>query len=983
MSNAKTIKIDGQIIEFNHGDTILDVANKANIYIPTLCYIEGLEAYGGCRLCLVKVLGDRKPYQTACSSPARNGMEVITKDDELQEIRRGILQMLLSEHPNSCLICAHSDKCEKLRDSRDKAGRVFGCFTCSNKDDCELRDIVEYLGIEELEYDLDYRDLPLERDDPFFERDYNLCILCGRCVRICNELRGASAINFMNRGKATKISTGGDLLHLNSDCLFCGACVDVCPTGALTPKNTKWVVKNSSTKSHCGFCSIGCGFDYFDTKGKLMESVPDDNSFNSGQGCVLGRFCTVQFNNAIERIKDPHVRKEPHGLVPVSDWNSVLGKVKEGFNNYNSEEIAFLASADLNSESAFLLKEIAEKVFKTKNIATMTNGEPVDILFNKVKEHSGHYSKIQDSEKVILLNANIQQTHPVLLINLKKAKDNGAEIVSISSLGSQLPRVTSRLVDNELLINPESLNETVISELTGESTTILIGTPYSTDILDTVLDANANVILLRNKSNINGVFDLIRSTESDILSKINNGEIKALYTTERIDKNIAEKLDFLVVQDIFPSDTSRLADIVLPAASFVESNGTVINNEFKKLIQASQIKKSINAKEDWEILMELSKAMDKPLAYQDLASITNELGTAQSEQSTKATDQSKLRGKGYTELLPEFRGEVIEDHVPELQKLRQFRKTGTIKSEEQKIPLEKRFEILECDEIAPNMYKMVFTAPLIAKKSKAGNFIILMKNETSERIPITLSEWDEDQGTVTIYFQERGYSTKELALSKSGEYLFSVVGPLGNEINIQNWGTVLLGGGCYGQGAILPVARAAKEAGNKVIVLLEGKTRYNLYLLDECQEIADELILVTADGSVGLTGTACGKSATGVKNILESESIDWAFFVGCKVMMAEASEETLKYKVPTRVALNTIMLDGTGMCGACRLTLKVEGQEITKFACVDGPVFDGHQVDWDELINRADQLDIKETEVYRGNVCRALQQHESEAEEGK
>jgi NADH dehydrogenase/NADH:ubiquinone oxidoreductase subunit G len=182
------LNIDNKSIEFIKGQTILEVAQKADIYIPTLCYIENLTPYGGCRLCIVKVEGMRG-YPTACSTIAENGMNITTNDEELRELRIEVLKLILSEHPFSCLTCESRGNCEEQRKGENKAGRSFGCFFCSSKDHCDLRSITDYLEITDIEYQLEYRNSSLKRNDPFIEVDPNLCILCGKCVRICNELR--------------------------------------------------------------------------------------------------------------------------------------------------------------------------------------------------------------------------------------------------------------------------------------------------------------------------------------------------------------------------------------------------------------------------------------------------------------------------------------------------------------------------------------------------------------------------------------------------------------------------------------------------------------------------------------------------------------------------------------------------------------------------------------------------------------------------
>ncbi|GAG94114.1 unnamed protein product, partial [marine sediment metagenome] len=246
MSDKKnSLEINETKIEFSEGQTILEVATKAGIFIPTLCYIENLTPYGGCRLCIVKVEG-MKGFPTACSTSAQNDMKIITNNKELRNLRREVLKLTLSEHPFSCLVCDNKGKCEDEGRNESKAGRSFGCFFCSSKDNCDLKKITNYLEIDDVEYQLEYKNSSLKRADPFIEVDPNMCILCGKCVRTCNELRKIGAINFANRGHDTKVSTAFDLSLIDTNCQFCGACVEKsCP--ALVCKN---LIMFSIDKTH-------------------------------------------------------------------------------------------------------------------------------------------------------------------------------------------------------------------------------------------------------------------------------------------------------------------------------------------------------------------------------------------------------------------------------------------------------------------------------------------------------------------------------------------------------------------------------------------------------------------------------------------------------------------------------------------------------------------------------------------------------------
>ena len=255
------------------------------------------------------------------------------------------------------------------------------------------------------------------------------------------------------------------------------------------------------------------------------------------------------------------------------------------------------------------------------------------------------------------------------------------------------------------------------------------------------------------------------------------------------------------------------------------------------------------------------------------------------------------------------------------------------------------FEIVSKREVAPNVHETILRAPAIARKARPGQFVILMVDEKSERVPYTLADWDSAAGTITLVVQEMGQSSRKLVMCRAGDQVAHLVGPLGVPLEIDRYGTVALAAGCYGIGAVLGIARALKAAGNRVISIVEADSQYLHYFRAELEAASDQLIQTTIDGSNGVKG----HSVDVLKRKLDSgESIDRVIAVGCLFVMMLAGEVTKPFGVKTLVALNPIMLDGTGMCGACRVSVGGE----TLFACVDGPFFDAHAVDWGELRDR-------------------------------
>lgn len=255
-----------------------------------------------------------------------------------------------------------------------------------------------------------------------------------------------------------------------------------------------------------------------------------------------------------------------------------------------------------------------------------------------------------------------------------------------------------------------------------------------------------------------------------------------------------------------------------------------------------------------------------------------------------------------------------------------------------------------------NVFQFEVEAPEIAKTRRAGNFVIIRLDEKGERVPLTISDANIEKGTITLVVQRIGVTTWKFSQMNEGDYIHDVVGPLGHPTHIYKAGTVLACGGGVGVAPLLPIVKAMKEAGNRVVTILAARTKDLIILEDEIRKYSDEVIIMTDDGSYGKQGVV----TVGMEEVIAREKVDLCVAIGPAIMMKFCALTTQKHEVPTVVSLNTVMVDGTGMCGACRV--KVDGK--TRFVCVDGPEFDAHKVDFNEMLQRMGGYKDQEKEAF-------------------
>jgi len=360
-----TFTIDGRTVTAEAGTTVLEAALANDIYVPSLCWHPDLEAYGGCRMCIVEIEGMRG-LPTACTTAVAEGMKVTTRSATLDDVRRTTLELILSQHPCECLVCHRRERCSPDDICLRQVAVTDRCVTCPSNEICELQQVVDYIGAENLTFS---ERAPVPRDidtsNPFFDLDRNRCILCARCTRTCTEVTGIQAIDLVNRGFEMKVATFKDAPLIESICKSCGECMVRCPVGALTPKET--TRPDREVQTTCTYCGVGCSM-YLGVKDGKIVSVRGDREgdANHGRLCVKGRFGIAEFVNHEDRLKKPLIRRD--GVLVEVSWDEALDYVAARLKKYSGDEVAVISSAKATNEDNYVMQKLARGVLGTNNV---------------------------------------------------------------------------------------------------------------------------------------------------------------------------------------------------------------------------------------------------------------------------------------------------------------------------------------------------------------------------------------------------------------------------------------------------------------------------------------------------------------------------------------------------------------------------------------------------------------------------------------
>jgi len=620
MSETVKVIIDDHEVFVPVGTNLIDAAEMAGIHIPNLCYLKGMRGIGACRMCLVEIEGMKAPM-IACTTKVKDGMVVRTNSEHLQELRRFIIDLIISMHPLDCMTCT-------------KAGA------------CTLQKYAYELGIKESSFSRKKFGHSIDDANPFIRREPDYCILCGRCVRICKE-QGTSVLDFMGRGVGAKVTTAKDIPLQDAGCTFCGSCIDVCPVNAIVEadrwqKAREWECKKTDTV--CLSCGNACAIRVSSTNGsivKINSSAPEGSV--EKYICAIGRFgfdailSDIRLTIPMKRIRD--------GFQAIS-WKEAFDILSERLSS--SKDIGIITTGDLVNQDAFVLAKFASDVLKTENVDTTVSlyADPESMKFSDSID-------IDMADLIIVAGLDSDQYKrilPGLDVAIRKRVSRGAKLIVINSsqtiLGlkadisiredevSALSRIARALTEKNKGVNTELINavsDVSLNEESQKAEEMISGATYPVLFCHPALfDAARNLKLITDikivavpyEANARGVIAMGLVPTGKSIKDMLSGSVDVLYAIGQIPSETRPDADFIIAQTPYLTGIAEKADIVLPATTYLESDGTIIDytGQVKELNRA--INPIGNAKQHRDIFIELSKAMNSPIkeSFKDIRS---------------------------------------------------------------------------------------------------------------------------------------------------------------------------------------------------------------------------------------------------------------------------------------------------------------------------------------------------------------------------
>jgi predicted molibdopterin-dependent oxidoreductase YjgC len=601
-----TLTIDGRTIAFEGRPTLLEVAGANGIFVPSLCEHPGLEPYAACRLCLVEVQG-RKGFAPACSTAAEEGLVVRTSTPELAALRRGVLELILAEHPHACLICAEKASCDDLKSTIRKTGEVTGCVLCPANGRCQLQRVVASIGLDVVPFPSRRREGQVRRDDPFIDRDNSLCILCGRCVRVCREIRGAEVLTFVSRGSDTVVGTALDRRLLDSGCQFCGACVDACPTASLTDRSTRYdPLPETEKKIVCPLCGQGCGLTVGSKDGRMMTTVPDpEGRVNRGQACVRGRFLARPVVHHPRRLLVPQVREK--GALRAASWDEALDLAATRLAGYGPGDVTVAASAQSSCEDIFTLHKLTAGVLKGPGVSGPWAGSAAAALAElgraagQTALRNFRMSDLSLAESIVVVGEDLTVAQPIVGLHVHRAVVRGAALIQIDA-GKGLRGLPGRLDASKstiFLFGPALLD--------GKD-----GLARLAALWNLAAAGGGRLIALDREANTRGGLEIAAGFAAGFSRAAvrppgpGTAAPRALYIAGPHRQTKPGAAELVIVQASYGGEDLNAADVVLPEATAFETESTLVNIEGRIQVSGPAIAPLGEAKPGWWIAKSLA-----------------------------------------------------------------------------------------------------------------------------------------------------------------------------------------------------------------------------------------------------------------------------------------------------------------------------------------------------------------------------------------